>query len=130
MSKELAKNLFIDQNKNCAEAVYLATCEKYGLPVSDDALKVAGVFGGGIGTERLCGAAAGAVAAIALKYSSGNARTSTEMKDRSVAFMKEFMEMYDGSDLCKDIKPTHFKEGVRCLSVVEAALDILEKYME
>ena len=130
MSKELAKELFIDQNKNCAEAVYLAACERYDLPKSQDALKVAGIFGGGIGTERLCGAVAGAVAAIALKYSDGNARTSTEMKDRSVAFMKEFLAHYEGTDLCKDIKPIHFKEGVRCLSVVEETLDILDKHME
>ena len=128
--KQQAKELFIDQNKNCAEAVYIAACEHYGLPMHDDTLKIAGVFGGGIGTERICGAVAGAVAAIAVKHSSGNARTSAEMKERSVAFMNEFMAMYEGSDLCKDIKPLHFKEGVRCLSVVEAALDILEKHME
>jgi len=129
MSNNIAKELFIDQNKNCAEAVYIAACEKFALPLSDDALKFAGVFGGGIGTERICGAAVGALAAISLKYSDGNARTSNEMKDRSVAFIKEFMELYDGSDLCKDIKPVHFKEGVRCLSVVEATLDILEKHI-
>jgi len=129
MPDTLAKTLFIDQNKNCAEAVYIAACEKFVLPLSEDALKFAGVFGGGIGTERICGAAAGALAAIALKYNSGNARTSTEMKDRSAAFIKEFMQMYDGSDLCKDIKPVHFKEGVRCLSVVEATLEMLEKHI-
>jgi len=129
MTNTLAKKLFIDQNKNCAEAVYIAACDKYSLPLSDDALKFAGVFGGGIGTERLCGAAAGALAAIALKYSDGNARTSKEMKDRSTAFIKEFMQVYEGSDLCKDIKPIHFKEGLRCLSVVEKTLEILEKHI-
>jgi len=131
MSKELAKDLFIDKNRNCAEAVYMAACERYGLPDCENTLKAIGVFGGGIGTERLCGAVAGAVAAIAVKYSDGNmARTSTEMKDRSVAFMNDFMASYDNSDLCKDIKPVHFKEGVRCLSVVETAMDILDKHME
>jgi len=105
-------------------------CEHYGLEYSEDTLKAVGVFGGGIGgTERLCGAAAGAVCAIALKYSSGVARTSTEMKDRSAAFIKDFMGLY-GSDLCNIIKPLHFKDDVRCLSVIDDTCELIEKYME
>ena len=127
---QLPTDLYINQNKNCAEAVYLTSCDRYNLPASTDTLKFAGIFGGGIGTERLCGAVAGALAIIAQKYSDGNARTSTEMKDRSAAFIKDFMEAYNDSDLCKDIKPGSFKEGVRCLSVVEKALEILDKHME
>ncbi|MCL2565822.1 MAG: C-GCAxxG-C-C family protein [Defluviitaleaceae bacterium] len=105
-------------------------CEHYGIEYSKDTLKAIGVFGGGIGgTERLCGAAAGAVCAIALKYSDGAAKTSIEMRDRSAAFMKDFMALY-GSDLCNVIKPLHFKDGVRCLSVVETACDLIKKHME
>lgn len=88
------------------------------------------MFGGGIGgTERLCGVAAGAIFVIALKYSDGMARNSAEMKERSAAYMKDFIEHYSG-DLCKDIKPVHFKGDTRCLAVVLEGFDMLEKHMK
>jgi len=129
MSNEIAREFFLDKNKSCSESVFLSADKIYGLNASDDCLKAAGAFSGGIGgCERICGAAAGAICALGLKYSTGDAHTSPEMREKCAGFMNEFMEFY-GSDLCKVIKPIHRKADVRCLSVVKTALDILEKYM-
>lgn len=104
-------------------------CEDEGITVSLDVLKAAGVFGGGIGgVERICGVAAAGAMAIGLKYSTGTAKESAELRERSAAFIKEFIEVY-GSDLCKDLKPLHFKEGCRCVALVEDGCDMVKKHL-
>ena len=129
MSNEPVKDLFLNKNKNCAEAVFLGAAEIYNLNAHEDALKAVGVFGGGIGgSERLCGAAAGAVCALGLKYIANDAHSSPQMREKCADFMNEFIDFY-GSDLCAVLKPLYRKSDVRCLSVVEKTIDILAKYM-
>ena len=128
MCNEIAREFFLTQNKSCSEAVFLTACKTFNLNAGEETIKAVGAFSGGCGCERICGAAAGALCAIGIKYNTGEAHDSLEMRGKCAAFLKEFMAFY-GSDLCKVIKPLHRKENVRCLSVVEATLDILEKYM-
>ena len=128
MSNALAREFFVTQNKSCSEAVFLTACKTYGFSHGEDTLKAVGAFSGGVGCERICGAAAGAVCILGLKYNTGEAHSSLLMREKCAAFLKEFMNYY-GSDLCKVIKPLHRKADVRCLSVVEVTLDILDKYM-
>jgi len=128
MHNELVRELFVTQNKSCSEAVFLAAVEIFGLSAGEGTLKAVGAFSGGICSERLCGAAAGAVCAIGLKYNTGSAHSSPEMREKCAAFMKEFIGFY-GSDLCTVLKPLYRKSDVRCLSIVEQTISILEKYM-
>lgn len=128
MLQDKASDYFLNKDKNCAEAVFLAANDIYNLGTSDDAVKSIGVFGGGIGIGRLCGAAAGAVTAIGLRYSKGHAHGSSEMMEKASAFITDFTEFFK-SDLCKDIKPVYRKDDVRCLEVVKKAAELLEKYM-
>lgn len=127
---QLIEKYYIDGRKSCSESVFLAAGEKYGLNINAQTLKAMGAFSGGAFSGSMCGAAAGACAAIALKCGGDglSAHDNPEMQEKCIAFMKEFTAAV-GSDVCRDIKPKYFKQEVRCLPVPLLAAEILEKYM-
>lgn len=51
------------------------------------------------------------------------------MREKIKAFMAEFTQAA-GAEVCREVKPTHFQEGQRCLATVELAAKILEKYLK
>ncbi len=122
---------YIAQNRSCAESIFLAADEEYRLGASAQALKAAGAFSGGACCGSLCGAAAGGAMAIALATGGSEepAHDNVEMREKIKAFMAEFTQAA-GAEVCREVKPTHFQEGQRCLATVELAAKILEKYLK
>ena len=57
-----------DTNYNCAEAVFSAAAEAWGLDISDDVIRTMGCFGGGMGCAIVCGAVTGGSAALSYKF--------------------------------------------------------------
>ena len=69
-----------DTNYNCAEAVFSAAAEAWGLDISDDVIRTMGCFGGGMGCAIVCGAVTGGSAALSYKFVEGDGgHTSPEM---------------------------------------------------
>ncbi|MBQ6835427.1 MAG: C-GCAxxG-C-C family protein [Clostridia bacterium] len=122
--KETAYQLFIEQDNSCAEAVLKGACRLYELPLSEDLVKVIGSFAGGCGVGDLCGACAGGLAAIGLKYGNGCLHKCEEQREKMKAFMNEFSTMFHSTD-CEKIKAEFRKEDVRCLEVVEKTLGLI-----
>jgi C_GCAxxG_C_C family probable redox protein len=126
--KDIAYDYYINKDKNCSEAVFLAYNDYYNLGATKEAIKCIGVFGGGLGCESICGALSGGAAAIGLKYSNGHAHSSYDMMEKVKSFTGEFQEAF-ASDLCEKIKPVYKQEDIRCWKTVEKACELLEKYM-
>ena len=74
---------------NCAQSVFSAFSEDYGLDVVT-ARKIAGGLGGGARTAELCGAVSGAVLVIGLKHGQG-ASADAAMKLKCNAETEDFM---------------------------------------
>jgi len=113
---------------NCAESVLRGVCHAQGIELTDQAMRIATPFGGGVGrSEDICGALAGGVLAI------GAAIGRTEAEDDRLrsyeasgrlheSFCKEF-----GSSQCKVLNKSDFKSPehrVRCGRFVEGATRI------
>jgi len=113
---------------NCAESVLRGVCHAQGIELTDQAMRIATPFGGGVGrSEDICGALAGGVMAI------GAAIGRTEAEDDRLrsyeasgrlheSFCKEF-----GSSQCKVLNKSDFKSPehrVRCGRFVEGATRI------
>ncbi|MCR4403857.1 MAG: C-GCAxxG-C-C family protein [Candidatus Acetothermia bacterium] len=97
--------LLFNEGFNCAQAVLGAFGPGLGLD-RELALKVAGPFGGGMGrTGGTCGAVAGGLMALGLKF--GPTRTGDEgAKERAYGLVREFFEEFEarnGSVLCKQL---------------------------
>ena len=58
------REIFLDKDYNCAEAVLLWADERYGLGVAPEDVKLVSGFGGGLGCGENCGALLGAMAAL------------------------------------------------------------------
>ena len=125
MIRDYAKKYYGEQNRNCAESVFLAANEALGLGLREEDAKLIAGFGGGLGCGSLCGALAGAVAILGRVMVGDKAHTAAGFKDACAALKKDF-ETRLGSILCAEIKPNNFKEKDRCLSTVLLASDVLE----
>jgi C_GCAxxG_C_C family probable redox protein len=133
-------NLF-NQGFYCSQAVFCAYCEKFGLD-KDTACRIATPFGAGIGwTGNMCGAVAGGLMVIGLKYGNTDPDDMDAKKKVFAATQKFIVEFVDrhatinctellGYDLSDpDQRFEARKLGVtkdKCPNFVKDAAEILE----
>lgn len=87
-----SKELF-ESGLNCAQSV-LAPFAKTYFPTEELALKIMSPFGGGIsGTDNICGAVTGAIAAIGLHFGHANSE-DTEQKQKCANATKLLIERF------------------------------------
>ncbi|MBQ4569007.1 MAG: C_GCAxxG_C_C family protein [Peptococcaceae bacterium] len=101
---DLAKDLFL-QGYNCAQAVFGAFCEDFGIERSTGFVLSSG-FGGGISRRReVCGAVSGAVMVLSLKYGYSDAKADDAKKAlyAKVRGVLENIEAETGSIICREL---------------------------
>ncbi len=90
---------------SCSQSVFVTFAEELGVD-PDIALKIAGGFGGGMGSMgEVCGALSGAFMAIGLHYSAGKEETG-ETKARTYKIIQESADRFrtkNGHIRCRDL---------------------------
>ena len=141
---ERAVALFLD-GCNCAQAVFVAFCDLFGMDEAL-ALRLSSSFGGGIGRQReICGAVSGMCMVAGALWGYDDVK-SPDKKAAHYALIQElcgkFREMY-GSIICRELlgakraesspNPTprdaEFYRTRPCARFVGACADILEEYI-
>lgn len=128
---------------NCSQCVLVAFSEDLGLS-EDLALKISYGFGGGMCQGEVCGAVAGAVMVINLRYGQSEV-DSNESKEKIYKKVREFSEKFkniNGSIICRDLLGYDLKqEGARkcakengafklvCPKAIKDAIEILENIL-
>ncbi len=125
MLKERAKKYYLNEDMNCAEAVFLACRDEWNLEIPKETAKAMGGFGGGLAIGHLCGAISGGVAALGFLVIDKRSHESPKMRTITEVFMEK-CENELGSFMCEDIKLTHRDDATRCLKAVEDVCDILD----
>jgi len=148
MSKaEKAKELFMQEEYNCAQAVFGAYADDFGLN-KELALTVSACFGGGLGRQReVCGAVSGMCMALALRYAPKDPKDHAQ----KAAFYTRIQEVCNrfkeenGSIICRELlnlsagtpqspvpekRTAAYYQHRTCAGRVESAAAILEKYFE
>ena len=109
------------QGFNCAQAVFAAFAENYGI-TREQALKLCASFGGGLaGSGECCGAALGIL--MALGMAEGFAQPDMAKKQAHNARVREAMKLFEerfGAVRCPDLKGGR----VPCAEIVEGAAEI------
>jgi len=121
----------------CSQAVFAVFSEEFGVS-KEDAFKIGACFGSGMRQGEVCGACAGALMAIGLKYGE-NKKDCDELSNK---FFKEF-STENGSYICNDLLGCDIRtpEGVQhaidnnlfkelCPKMVASAVKITEKIMD
>ncbi len=111
---------------NCAEALLIAANEKYKLGLDDRFLKAVCPFGGGIQSEKTCGALLGAAAALGLMYAEERPTTNDKMKELTKRFVEEFEKEFGALD-CTTIKARYRSETEGCSQVKIRAAEVFER---
>jgi len=129
---------------NCAQSIFGAFANHYGLD-RDKALKISSGFGGGMGRSgRTCGAVTGTYMVIGLKYGMG-ATKDLEAKDKAYQLINEFSKQFEekiGSMICKEILDCEINtpEGMdyfsknellekKCFQCVKSSAEILDEIL-
>lgn len=127
---ELARKYY-EEGYSCAEAVWLALANDLPANERNLGLKLSGGFGGGVSTQGLCGALAGAVLGLGLYLGRemGGPRPDA-LRAATKELVESFNAKYNSSE-CRDIKPDGPDYRVKCAEYVvfcvEEALRILDE---
>lgn len=142
---EKAKALFLD-GYNCAQAVFGAFCEDFGLDL-DTAMKLSSGFGGGIGRLReVCGAVSGAVMVLNMKYGY-TSPTDNEAKMLHYKRVQDIAGRFsaeNGSIICREllglsekkseptpeVRTSEYYKKRPCKELVEMAANIVDAYIK
>ena len=142
---ERAVELFL-QGCNCAQAVFAAFADLFGIE-QQAALRLSSSFGGGVGRQReICGAVSGMCMAAGALYGYDDVTDSAKKAAHYALIQQlcgEFRALY-GSIVCRELlgakraedspNPTprdaEFYSTRPCARFVGAAAEILEKYVE
>lgn len=138
-----AENYF-NSNFNCSQSVFAAFATEMGLD-EETALKVATQFGGGARKGEMCGAVAGALMVLGLKYGHCHAEDNAE-KGRAYGIAEDFMNRFiaaQGTVVCRellgyDVSNPKNMEKIRelnlfqaiCPKMIRCATEIVEQMLE
>ncbi|MGI6031487.1 MAG: C-GCAxxG-C-C family (seleno)protein [Eubacteriales bacterium] len=128
MLQERARHYYLNENRNCSEAVMLAANDTYQLGLTNDELKLLGGFGGGMGCGSLCGALAGGIAILGRMNIKTIAHETDGLKELCADFVDQFHRRL-GSTSCDELTAKYRREDVRCLEAVELAAQLLEEFI-
>lgn len=139
---ETALNLF-KSKFHCSQAVFAAFSEELGLS-EEQALKIGSCFGSGMRKGEVCGACAGALMVLGLKYGHskvGDIESKLKVDEVTDKFLDNF-KLENGSYLCNDLLKCDIstKEGIKhalknnlftdfCPKMVESAVIITENIL-
>ena len=124
---ELIKSGFgVAEDYNCAEKIVRGANTAYGLGLSDDALRMIGGFGGGMGLGETCGTITGAVAVISDILVSERAHATPELKPATQRFIKEFRQELGDLD-CLPLRSQYRNKEKGCDKIIITAAEILDE---
>lgn len=128
MIRDYVRKYYLAQERNCAEAIFLAANEALQLGLTEEDAKLVSAFGGGMGCGSTCGALAGAMAVLGKVRVQGSAHETEGFKE-SCAAMIETFEARLGGTFCSDLKPRYHTEEERCVQTVLLAAEVLESHL-
>lgn len=110
---------------NCAEVTFRAMNDVYELGLSEETLKTAAGFGGGMFTGDACGVVTGGAMGLAHLFANEEAPYKNQrLGDALKLWCAKFSEVH-GHTRCDRIKP---EDG--CRSLVSEAMDVLQDVIE
>lgn len=127
MLRDTVRDYFLDQDYNCAETTLRVLNDRYGLNLTEADFKLVSGFGGGCGYGIICGALAGAIAAMGSMLVAERAHVTPDFKETCGKYCKRFEETL-GSTCCAELRPKYFREEIRCAEAIEAAADCFEAF--
>ena len=110
---------------NCAETMVYSANEYYQLELSEDALKMAAGFGGGMFEKHLCGIVSGAICVLGIMFKNKTLNDSNLLEITVNEFKEEFRKKYDKLE-CNYLLDNYYSEEQGCNDMIVNAAEMLE----
>lgn len=114
-------------NYNCAETVFCAACEAWGMERTPETLRLMAGFGGGCGCGSICGAVSGAVAALSYRYVEEGGGHQSPYLMAKVRLLMRLVRQRHGDEFCKTLKPMFHTKEEHCLPTITVIAKILDE---
>lgn len=121
----LVNDFLYKEDWNCAEHILIGANRVYELGLSDQAMKLAAGFGGGVSSGDICGALAGAVMALGVLFVRERAHESDKIKQLTNELLDRYRANMGDID-CTPLKESHRTEEIKCRDVILEAAKILD----
>ncbi len=118
-----------EQKLNCAQKILFASNEAYELGLNEEALGVAGGFGGGMGIESTCGALTAGIMVLGRLFPAKD----DESKKYLTGLVQEYLNTYKdkmNSIECAPLKKEHRNDEIGCKNVIIASAKILDTIVQ
>jgi len=128
MLRDRVKKYYLDEQYNSAESLLHAADDEYALNLPDEAFKMIGGFGNGMGCGRTCGALVAGISVISKQYIEQKAIESPDLREVCRQYVYAFNHSL-GSENCDALKAKYSQDDVDCLETVCMAADVLEQVL-
>ena len=125
---ELIKAGFgVAEDYNCSEKIVRGANIAYGLGLSEDALRMMGGFGGGMGLGETCGTVTGAVAVISGMLVKERAHATPELKSTTQEYINRFRERLGDEIECRNLRSKYRTKEAGCEKILITAAEIIDE---
>jgi len=114
---------------NCAETTLRAANEAWELNLPEEAFRLMGGFGGGMGVKGVCGAVSGGVAALSHYYVHLTGHQSPLLMAKAKIFQELVAERL-GDTNCAYLMPKYLTEKESCMPTISLVAAILDEVKE
>lgn len=129
MLKDIVREIYENQDLNCAETVLYAANQEYKLGLDEKALKLAAGFGGGMAIEDKCGALTGAIMVLGVIFVKEKAHESDKIKVLTKELLKRYQEEMGSID-CAPLKEKYRDDIIKCRDIIDKAAEILDSIIK
>jgi len=117
-----------DEDFNCAEKILYGANKAYNMGLSEEALKLAGGFGGGMYVGDACGAVTAGIMVLSHFFNVSVAHQSYKLKGLVIEFQTRYMRLNKSTN-CLILKENYRTEELGCLKIISDAALILDEIL-
>lgn len=129
LSKLIQQGYGEREDFNCAEKILYGANQVYKLGLSEQSLKMAAGFGGGMAIGSVCGTLTASIMVLSILFVKDKAHESSKIKDLTQELFTSYQsEMQEIN--CDPLKAKYRTEELKCRMVITKAAEILDKIIE
>ena len=129
LTKLIKSGYGIEEDYNCTEKIVRGANVAYGLNLPEEALRMMGGFGGGMGQGETCGVVTGAVAVLSSLLVQERAHATPELKPATQLFIQRFQETLDDMD-CRELRPKYRTPEHGCDYIITIGAQLLDELID
>lgn len=114
---------------NCAEKILYGANQVYKLGLSQESLRMAAGFGGGMAIGSVCGTLTASIMVLSILFVKERAHESSKIKDLTQELFMNYRREMQEID-CDPLKTKYRTEELKCRLVIMKAAEILDNIIQ